>query len=246
MNNIIRHIVEPTRLLLTWQSSDEAARTRFAVGQIEKSREIVFRYFSEQEFETLNGRPLAYVRELGFSQYPAFKPKSAVHVGVLDAFMRRLPPRKRADFDDYIRHFRIEAGLSVSDFALLGLTEAKLPSDGFAIVDPLDDTSSRRELVVEAVGHRHYAATCDLTGAVGEPVWFEPESNNPHDSNAVMVTARGQKIGYINRFQCLAFREWLRGQRVTGSIDRIDREHGHPRVHVFVRVKANAGLAAAE
>ncbi|RVE85926.1 hypothetical protein CN238_22795 [Sinorhizobium meliloti] len=247
MPNSIEHIVEPKRLLLTWQSLDEGTtRTRFAVGELTAQPSPAFRYYTEREFFSLNGKSLEAIRSLGYTRYPAFKPERELHTdGVLDAFMRRLPPRSRDDFENYRQHFRLGRGVPISDFALLAVTEAKLPSDGFALVDPLDDTWQRRELLVEVVGHRHYAATCDLDGALGESVQFSPEPANPHDPNAVVVTARGQKAGYINRFQCKAFHVWMREHRLNAVIERMNGEPGYPRIHLFVTVTAAKGVIAA-
>lgn len=247
MANLIQHIVEPQRLLLTWQSlNDEATRTRFAVGELNNDTRPTFRYFSRDEFELMNGRSLSSIRDIGYRQYPAFDPAQAVHHdGVLGAFMRRLPPRSRKDFEQYRQHFRLASGLEVSDFELLALTEAKLPSDGFSLVDPLDQTEPSRELLIEVVGHRHYAAECDLTNSVGTVVQFYAEPDNPNDPNAVAVTRRGQKLGYINRFQARSFLVWIAEHRVTATIERLNGEPGHPRVYLFVKVAAKERVIAA-
>lgn len=245
MFNQIEHIVEPNRLLLTWQSLDDSkSRTRFAVGQLEATSPPAFTYFSEESFLRLNGKPLAYIRSLGYAQYPAFNVTKLRHSdGVLEAFLRRLPPRNRSDFDKYISHFRLSRNTPFSDFALLGITEAKLPADGFALVDPLDDTGKARELMVEVVGHRHYP--CDMVGAIGEPVDLIPEPQNQWDPNAVMVFARGQTVGYINRFQCNAFQLWIREARVTAVIERVNGTEERPRLYIFARVAPRlASLAA--
>ncbi|MDL2401588.1 HIRAN domain-containing protein [Rhizobium mayense] len=245
MLNQIEHIVEPSRLLLTWQTLDDSkSRTRFAVGELQAASPPTFTYYSEDEFFRVNGKPLTYIRSIGYAQYPAFKPTKLHHVdGVLEAFLRRLPPRNRADFDKYITHFRLSRNTTISDFALLGITEAKLPADGFALVDPLDDTVKTRELMIEVVGHRHYPS--DLDGALGEAVDLIPEPENQWDPHAVMVLARGMKVGYINKFQCAAFLQWISEDRVTAVIERVNGTADHPRLYIFVRVSPRlASLAA--
>lgn len=236
MPNQIEHIVEPNRLLLTWQSLDDCkSRTRFAVGQLEATSPPTFTYFSEESFLRLNGKPLSHIHSLGYAQYPAFRPAKLRHSdGVLEAFLRRLPPRNRSDFDKYISHFRLSRDTSFSDFALLGITEAKLPADGFALVDPLDERAKARELMVEVVGHRHY--NCDMAGSLGEPVDLVPEPQNQWDPSAIMVFARGTKVGYINRFQCSAFQQWIGEGRVAAVIERVNGTSEHPRLYIFARV----------
>ena len=159
--------------------------------------------------------------------------------------MRRLPPRGRKDFDQYKHHFRISPDLSVSDFQLLAMTEAKLPSDGFALVDPLDQTCSARDLLVEVVGHRHYASECDLSNGMGRQVELSSEPENPKDPNAVVVMLSGQKLGYINRFQAKSFLLWLRENRVLATVERLNGEPGYPRLYIFARVAAKEGVIAA-
>lgn len=247
MTNVIQHIVEPASLLLTWQSlAENATRTRFAVGELRNESAPLFRYFDDAEFEALNGRSLASIRDIGYRQYPAFDPTRTVHTeGVLAAFMRRLPPRSRKDFDHYQRHFRLASGLQISDFALLAMTGAKLPSDGFSLVDPLDQTWQPRELLIEVVGHRHYSEGCDLTNSLDSQVQLCAEPDNPKDPNAVVVTWLEQKIGYINRFQANSFLIWMRENRVVATIERLNGEPGYPRVYLFVKVAAKEGMVAA-
>ncbi|GES47134.1 hypothetical protein RsS62_63860 [Rhizobium dioscoreae] len=245
MPNQIEHIVEPRRLLLTWQTLDDSkTRTRFAVGELRAGSRPSFTYFSEDEFLRLNGKSLAEVRSIGYAQYPAFKPTKPHHTdGVLEAFLRRLPPRNRADFDKYISHFRISGSADLSDFALLGITEAKLPADGFALVDPLDDTEAAREMMIEVAGHRHYP--CELTGAIGEAVELTPEPENEWDPSAVMVFAQGKKVGYINKFQCAAFKKWIQESRVGAVIERVNGTATHPRLYIFARVSSRLTSLAA-
>jgi hypothetical protein len=77
--------------------------------------------------------------------------------GVLAVLRRRLPPRNRSDFPDYVEGFRLPKDLEISDLALLALTTAKLPSDGFSIVDPLDPAIEQCDLVLEIAGFRYHA-----------------------------------------------------------------------------------------
>lgn len=61
----------------------------------------------------------------------------------------------------------------------------------------------------------------------GDLVWLDPEPDNPHDSNAVLVTRNnGESIGYLNRhlaknlalyFERIARPVWGRVKFLTGS-----------------------------
>ncbi|TIV35777.1 MAG: hypothetical protein E5V99_08995, partial [Mesorhizobium sp.] len=140
--NWITHASEPDHLILAWQAPDEFNdRTRFAVGELTcENGEVRLRYFGDSDqFKRLNpDKSYDQLLSYGYAGYPGFPPERAEHrAGVLEAFMRRLPPRSRADFDAYERHLRVRPGTKLSDFALLALSEAYLPSDGFSVVDPL-------------------------------------------------------------------------------------------------------------
>ncbi|MCD6038940.1 MAG: hypothetical protein K0S27_340 [Gammaproteobacteria bacterium] len=44
----------------------------------------------------------------GFKSYTAFQDIHKIHHNVLDAFMRRLPPRTRGDFSEYMEGLRLK------------------------------------------------------------------------------------------------------------------------------------------
>ena len=122
---------------------------------------------------------------------------------------------------------------------LLGVTEAKLPNDGFSLVDPLEGQISSHDMLLEVAGYRHYAPR--LTGRleVEQPVQL---AALPHetDPNAIAVFANGEKIGNINRLQTKPFAYWLASGMVSAWIERINGKPKHPRVHIFVRIRPPA------
>lgn len=241
MENWITNIGEPERLILAWQAPDEFRdRTRFAVGELTcEGVAVRLRYFRATEFDTLNpGHSYEKLVSYGYKGYPGFPLSESQHsAGVLEAFMRRLPPRSRSDFAAYERHLRIKPGLSFSDFALLSLSEAYLPNDGFSVVDPLRPDVERRELVLEVAGFRYYALK--LGAAVpqpGDPVEIVPEIDNPYDPSAVAVIFADTKVGNINRLQAETFRIWAGQNRLRAVADRVIGRADRPRLFVYVEV----------
>jgi hypothetical protein len=248
MSELLDSIAEPQRLFLAWQSSDlhGANRYRYAVGVIERTPETTFRYFEPgSEFEQHNqGRSFSEVEALGYTGYPAFDRSRLVHSsGVMDALMRRLPPRSRKDFAEYAARFLLPADKDFSDMALLGRTEATLPSDGFSVVDPLNPETTRCDLLLEVAGYRYYAA--ELAIAAGQAIEVVADRSNAHDPNAVEFRVGGLKFGNVNRLQAQTFRRWLEEAHVEGRIERINGTPERPRAFVFVRVRPKQDRLAA-
>jgi hypothetical protein len=238
--NWITHVGEPDRLILAWQAPDEYNdRTRFAVGELTCQDDCVrLRYFTGAEYDALNpGQDYAKLVSYGFKGYPGFSLQEGEHeLGVIEAFMRRLPPRTRADFADYERYLRIQPGLTLSDFALLSLSEAYLPNDGFSVVDPLRADVERREFVLEVAGVRYYALKGIPLPERGDLVEIVPEIDNAFDTNAVAIMFRGQKIGNVNRLQAPTYRTWAAQGRIHAVADRTNGRPERPRLFLFVRI----------
>ena len=114
----------------------------------------------------------------------------------MDAFMWRMPARHGSGFKKYGELVRLDPKFRCE---LLGRTEAKLPSDGFSVVDPLDLEADRCELTLEVAGHRYCRP--EIAFGLGDDVELVAEPDNSKDPFAVIVRANGQKIGYMNRLQ---------------------------------------------
>lgn len=230
--NIITNIVEPNRLLLCWQPmNDDVLRTRRVIGELVRQDEnVVFRYL-------VNTEDFDKAKELGFDFHPAFSDTSREYAdGVLETFMLRLPPRKREDFNSFLQSLRLPTNVPISDFALLGYSEARLPGDGFSIVNPFDLAPAPCEFICDVAGYRYYdGPRMDIE--IGEQVLFEPEPNNQFDPQAIKVLLRGEVVGYINRCQTAVFHTWLVHNSVVGFVDRKNGTVAKPRLLLFVSVK---------
>lgn len=229
--NLIRHVPQPNRLLLVWQSPEGKSRIRFVVGEICRINEsYVFRYLVDTD--DFN----AAVAE-GFVCYPAFrKHNQEYNDSILETFLRRLPPRKRGDFNKYLEQWRLSSDIDISDFALLGHTGAKLPNDGFSLINPFDDIKAPFEFYIEVAGFR-YQKTVSLSDiSLGMPVNFIAEPENEHDHQAVRIEASGRKIGYINKAQSPAFLRWFDHHAINGVIERINGTEERPLVYIYGRV----------
>ncbi len=236
--NRIQHLVEPHRLFLAWQRpvAGMEHRSRRIVGEIERRADgAIFRYLE-------NLPDYQEARREGFQGFPAFsigKGQEYTSSGVLKAFMRRLPPRKREDFSEYLAQFRLPIPFDGSDMALLAYTGAKLPGDGFEIIPDLADALPPIELVMELAGFRHQAVSASSL-SVGESVTLVAEPDNPADPDAIAVRHRAGRIGYIAKPYCATVANWLRAYTVEASIERINGKPERPLVYLFVKIVSKA------
>jgi len=229
----IKHIYEPERLFLCWQAPIERKRSRYVIAELrKKENEYSFRYLSDTvDFDE--------AKKLGFTIYPAFRDVNKEHtVGVIEAFSRRIPPRSRNDFKEYLKNFRLPYDIQISDFALLGYSGAKLPSDGFSIINSLENVCVPSEFLIELAGTR-YIKGLDLSFIeVGMQVEFIAEPKNPHDKNAIYVVVDRKKIGYINRVQTAGFQQWMREGEICfeATIERTNGSKERPIVYLFLQI----------
>lgn len=235
--NFIEHIREPRRLLLIWQAA-EGKRARHAVAELlrPEAGPVRLQYLTgTDDFEA--------ARSEGFFSFPAFrKPAQVYDLGVVETFVRRLPPRSRGDYAQYLEKFRLHPETPISDFALLAYTGAKLPSDGFSVLDPLDDVQARCELLLEVAGFRHAAQVSREEIKIGDPARFVPEPNNPHDQKAVAVYLGAAKIGYIPRQQAPAVQRLVQEGAIEAVVERVNGQPERPLIYLFTRLQAEASI----
>lgn len=232
VGNWIQHVHEPTRLVLAWQAPDERGnRTRFAVGEITKRDGIfVLRYYTNTEDVTK-------AKELGYEGYAAFDIKQVEHSKeVLSAFMRRLPPRSRPDFDQYLEGLRLPPNVILSDFGLLGYSGAKLPSDGFSLVNTLEGAGIPSEFLLELAGYRYHEPSLTKSD-IGAAVSLVPEPTNRFDPGALAVHYGGKTIGYINRLKAPTVQKWVANGQASAVVERLNGRPDKPRAFIFLWVR---------
>jgi hypothetical protein len=249
----IEYPSEPKELFLVWQAPPSVQdRLRWAVGRLRKvGDEAVFDYLRGTEFTALNlGRSPEDLRAAGYSGYPAFdvnvkrRLEGDFQERALGTFLRRLPPATRSDFPNYLAHYFIRRHTPLSPFALLAVTEARLPSDGFSLVDPLDASAGCVDLVFEIAGFRYFSGDGTRIG-IGEPLELEPEPSNPKDPQAVRLKAADCVIGYVNRLQAMTIGKWLTQRSVSCWIERLNGQPDSPRAYAFLQVRPAENSIAA-
>lgn len=227
--NIIDHIFEPTRLFLVWHSSkDGAPRHRRVVGELYKAHNsIYFRYLK-------NTDDYSAAEKEGFIGFPAFTTRTSdTFENAIDAFMSRLPPRKRADFSKYLAQYELPSNFSGSDLSLLSYTGARLASDSFELCPDLSDAKQPVDLVLEVSGANHNL------GDAGEllencPIQFIREPENKYDPNAIAIHLGIRKLGYVSRAINKGFHDLLGRCQVNGNILRSGIRQGKLQILVLV------------
>jgi len=236
--NLIKNIIEPKRLLLAWQPdiASDKSRKRRVVAELRKTKSgtIGFHYLTDTD-------DFIKAVQSGLKEYPHFFPEKDYSTNqippFISNFLRRIPSRKRSDFQIFLKSIRIDPTVDISDFALLGYSGALLPSDSFSLIHPFDNADKPCELLIEATGFRYHEGM-NMDIKIGAPVTllFEPE--NLFDALAIKIEYEGKTIGYINRTLLNAFHNWLNNWKVSGEIEKIITRGIKPKVMVFIRVEA--------
>ncbi len=227
--NFIEHIIEPTKLLMTWQSSDRKQRKRYTIAQLDRvDGKVTLRYLVDSD-------DFREASSLGFESYPAFQNVTEVYEhSVMDALMRRLPPKTRSDYGQYLEAFRIKPDSHLSDFALLGYTGAKLPSDGFAIINPFERINEPFEFLLEAAGYR-YISNIDIN--LGDHASFVGEFDSGRKENIIKILINNQHSGYVTRALLPQFYDWLQCGRIVDAW--YEKKNGNPEqplIYLYVKV----------
>lgn len=232
MTRLIEHLVEPDRLLLYWQARESKLRSRYLVAELVKRDDKVVLVYDLDSLE------LAEAKRLGFRGYPAFPMRQAEHSHqVLEAFTRRLPPRSRRDFGRYLELRALPVNTTISDFALLGYSGAKLPNDGFELVHPFDNPPEVFEVLIEIAGFRHESQLEVTDLQAGSNVQFVPEPENPVDASAIRLESGGRKLGYVPRGHLDMLHRMLQGgATLEGEVFRINGTSERPLVYVLTRI----------
>lgn len=239
--HLLPHIMEPKRLLVVWQTLREDSECqsgtgkRYIVGELERVHDnILLRYFvNSQDFKDALKR--------GFKGFSIFDVTQEVHeLNVMKTLERRIPPRQRTDFDNFLIYHRIDPAIreQMTDFALLGYTSGKLPGDGFSFVHTFEEAPIPCEVTIDVAGIRHYKDSLPpLETLIDVPVNFKLDPANPEDPRAVAIEIQGGvRIGYVNRAQTHTFHQWLRHYRVEGIIERVNGAVDRPNILLYIKV----------
>lgn len=241
---------EPSELTLAWRAPEsQADRRRWAVGLLSNhNSRPSFRYLEGDEFRVANfGHSPDELTTHGFRGYPTFELRKSdggkFYDGVMEAFLRRLPPPTRSDFPRFLEFHRYR-GRPLSPMSLLALTSARLPNDGFSLIDRLDPLSQASDLVLEIMGFRHRVHQPGLLKE-GMELMLTAEPTNAFDPDAVRLDAADIPIGYVDRLQAASIATWLRTRSVSCWLCRQNGRPDAPRAFAFLSMRLGQNALAA-
>ena len=233
--NYIEHIIEPQKLLLTWQAripEYKDGMRRIVADLVRNGDNADLVYLRETpEFDE--------AKKLGFDGYSGFTIEQGTHTNVIAAFMKRLPPKKRGDFYKFLNAIRIKPESEISDFALLGYSGARLPDDDFTVINSFSDIEPPFELLATVEGYRYHQESLPQPSLEeGMPALFQYEPDNSRDPLAVKILIKDQHAGYVCRGLHTQFHEWFdKGYNVTATVERINGTEERPQIYLLVRVR---------
>jgi hypothetical protein len=231
MTHYIQYIVEPDELLLSWQPRKNDDNMRRFVGKLHrKGSGASFEYLQETKDFTA-------ARKNGFQGFPGL-PLDHTHDNVLPQFLRRLPPRSRSDFPQYIQSFGIEHGNDITDFGLLGYTGAKLPGDDFTFIHPFTRAEPPVDLWMPVAGYRYIQDAVPYSQLTkGTPITFAAEPDNLMDPQAIRLMLDGRLLGYVTRGLTTQTAHWLnQGYTLNANIERFNGTPERPLIYVYLNV----------
>lgn len=230
----IEHIIEPEKLLLSWQTSQPGQnRGRMFVAELTRkgdNADLIYLRDSDD---------FRMAQSLGFTEYPGFASDQQTHENALFVFMKRLPPRSRGDFGKYLDSLRIHHNAVISDFALLGYSGAKLPDDDFMVIHTFENGVPPFEFLLNVQGYRYYMAQLPFDSIkLEQQATFQIEPENEFDSKAIKVLIGGIHAGHVCRGLTESFHKWFdMGYKIDASIERKNGTAQQPELYLYVSIK---------
>ncbi len=228
---IIENSMHINTLFMTWQSNQDR-RERYLVGTLRRSNDgFEFSYLADTtDYDN--------AIEQGFLGYPAFPlDKGPFTNNVMATFMKRLPPRSRRDFKQYLANHCLPSDFDGSDFDLIVHTGIQLPSDGFNLIPNLEEATVPFDYVMEVAGARYYMTYEEVMSIEpGTPVRLVCEDDNEHHCDAIALKISDKKIGYVNKLFCSTFRSLIE-KDIRCTVAKVSGANDRPLIYVMISVK---------
>lgn len=188
---------KPYVLWLIWQNQE--TRQRYHVGNLfHEDGKYTFKY-------ELSGkrRTLTEATKNGYRPHLSFRDVKKTYVSdhLFGPFARRLPDKRRPDFNEILKDYGLP--LDYTEMDLLRATGGRLATDPYEFVVPISVLEEQFYFDFYIAGWRYYDGyKIENQLQVGTNVNFQLEPSNEEDNKAVIVLSdsKGHKLGYIPAF----------------------------------------------
>lgn len=235
---LIEKLIEPKKLLIIWQApgddSNQPAGTRFVVGEIvNDGARARLRYYNNKEVETAIHKGFN-----GLTAYP-YEPDKDFNGNLVDILSKRLPPKSRGDYDDYLRSHRISPTADgITILSLLAYTSGKLEGDGFSFAHAFEEAEAPFDYAFEIAGFRYHQGMDikPITSLQNSVVDLKIEADNKHDKDAIVVLCKGHKLGYVPKGLNSVLKKFMSTHKVTAFITKINGTLQKPNILVYLEI----------
>ena len=185
------------KIYLTWRK--DVNKSRHLVGILHKDNDNYSFMYSKENVVKAQ-------KEDGFTNYPAFENIDKVYDDkVIEVFKRRLLNPQRRDYKEFLHYWGAD-NYENNDFALLGLTGAKLLTDNYEFIAPHQEVPARFNTDISWLNlESDYIVNSirNLTNSeIEKQITLELEPNNKFDPKAVKVLFDNELLGYIKSIHC--------------------------------------------
>lgn len=235
---------KPYVLWLIWQNQE--TRQRYHVGNLfHENGKYTFSYeLSEKR------RTLFEAIENGYKPHLSFRNVEKTYVSdrLFGPFARRLPDKRRPDFNDILKDLGLP--LDYTEMDLLRATGGRLATDPYEFVAPISVWNDYFNFDFFIAGWRYYEGDAvENQLQVGSKVFFELEPSNKEDNKAVIVLSdsKGHKLGYIPAFYSGFMFDIIRNNDIyEAKIEKIN-PYAKPQLKVNISIvgKLTNGFSAA-
>lgn len=222
-------MIRPFVLWLIWQN--KRTRQRYHVGNLVHYKGKYMFYYEKSE----KRRGVIAALKNGYHLHLSFPDIDKIYVSdrLFGPFERRLPDRRRPDFQEILKAY----GLSndYTDMDLLRATGGRLATDTYEFVPPIYVYGNEFDFEFHIAGWRYYEGERVIDRLqVGEDVMFQLEPANEQDPKAVVVlTKQGEKLGYIPAF----YSEFMfRLIEESGGVYKANIQFIHPKANPQLKV----------
>ena len=168
---------------------------RYIVGEIVKENNS----YTLNYFDNINFSEDAKEQYSGFVAFD-MNTKKSYDNGVMELFQKRLPPKQRQDYSDYLRSNRINENLknNLDSFTLIGLTGGQIEGDGFSFQPVIDVNNNNFQVFFNIAGFRHHSNyPNDINLLRDKQVTLHAEKYNQHDAHAIKIMYKDYNLGYV-------------------------------------------------